>query len=178
MTLRLKSWRFRDDDGGETDATWRQALDVDDTQDTDTTYRVRFAVEETAGAAANNQQFRLKYRVDGGSWTNVSTSSSNVVAVSSNLVNRNDTTQQISSPDTFQGGNGQCDDGRCDGPRLDFAGNDTWEGEYSYQLVGTDLSGGETVDLRLNNIDVYGVADATITVSTPAGPSRRIFTTS
>ena len=175
--FRQLHFRFRDNDGtDETDATWRQSTNDDDTQDLDTTYRVRFSIEETAGFAANNQSFQLEYQVDGGGYVDVDGASSNVRAVASNLVDGDDTTQQISSPRVFQGGDGQSTDGSPGGPACDFIGNDTWECEISYQLRSADLSGGEVVDLRIAGLDAYTVADGTITVNSPGG-SRRIFVT-
>jgi len=178
-SLDQKQFRFRDNDGtDETDATWRQNTNVDDTQDTATVYRVRFTVAETAGFAANNKTFNLERRLNAGAWGNVTTSSSIVQAAASNLVDGNNTTQQISSPDTFQGGDGQSNDGSPGGSQNDFAGNDSWEGEISYQIIDADVAHNDTIDLRLAGLDSYTVADGTITVNKPAAGGRRVMVVS
>lgn len=166
--------RFRDDDGDETAATWRQLINVDDTQDVDTVYRIRIVIKETAGFAAANCTFQLQYNHEGGGWTNASGASTVIDAsVISQLVDNVDTTQQLSSPDSFVSPNSGQEEtnGAAGGPTLDFAGNDTVEVEIAYSIIGSDVTPGDNIDLRVSKTDlVYTRASIRVTVAS-AGPT-------
>lgn len=163
-----KQFRFRDDDGDEAGAGWRQDVNVDDTQSIDTVYRVRFTIEETAGFAGDNISFRIERQVNGGGYSNVSAISTVVQTVASQLADGSDTTQQLSSPDTFVSPNGGQDDVNAiaGGAACDYAGSDSCEFEFSYQIPAADVSDADTIDIRIVGTDTQTVADATITVST------------
>ena len=96
--LTQKSFRNRNDDGSESSATWEHALNTNWTQDTDELFRVRFLIERAAVAQDLNTPHDLEYRIDGGSWTSVTASSTHVQVVNSdNLTDHGDTTQQLGS---------------------------------------------------------------------------------
>ncbi len=59
-TLEQEGFRFRNDDGSEAAATWRQAQDVNDTIAKDTNIRLRVLVNATGDPASN--QYQLEYR--------------------------------------------------------------------------------------------------------------------
>lgn len=173
--LDQKQFRFRDDDGNEAGATWRQITNNDDTQNVDTVYRVRFTIAETAGFASTNYKPQLERQLNGGGYGNVTASSTIIQTAASQLVDGADTTQQLSSPDTFRTPNDGQDDvnGSAGGADADFAGNDVIEFEYSYTIPAGDVADTDTIDLRIAGTDTQTVADATITVNEPAGGDVR-----
>lgn len=59
-TLTQEGYRFRNDDGSETTATWRQAQDTGDTVSPATTIRLRVLVDASGDPTA--QKFRLEYK--------------------------------------------------------------------------------------------------------------------
>jgi len=59
-TLEQEGFRFRNDDGSETTATWRQAQDADDSVSPSTVVRLRVLVNGTNDPAAEN--FRIEYK--------------------------------------------------------------------------------------------------------------------
>ena len=145
------AFRFRDDDGSETGATWLDTENVapsgfDVTNDHQ--IRLRIAIQEIAGGAENNVDLTLQYRLNGGTWTNVSGSADTVTYVTSSFVaNGIATTDQLTAPTgafvvgTFVSISGST-------ARSSFAGNDHTENEYSLILISADLSGGDVLDFR------------------------------
>lgn len=169
-------FRFRNDDGDEAAATWRQAVNVDDTQPVDTVLRVRFTVAETAGKAKTNFKPQLEYQLNGGGFLSVTATSSVVQSAASQLVDGNDCTQQISTTTFVTTNEGQDEvDGRAGGTNCDYVGNDKAEFEYSYQIISGDVVDSDVIDLRIAGLDNYTVADATITVSEAAPAGSLIF---
>jgi len=171
-------FRFRNDDGTEVTATWRQSVNVDDTQDTSTTYRVRFTVEETAGGAANNKLWQAEISLNGAARQDVTTSSSVVIAVNSQLTEGNDCTQIISSSTFISTNNGQSEDGEAGGGGNDYAGSDKGEYEFSYQIVDGDVSDTDDIDIRIFLLNAYTSGTANITVNKPAAAARRVMVVS
>ena len=150
----IAGFRFRNDDGTEATATYDSTLNQTDySLDTDTLKRLRILIQETNGGAANNQGFTWQYRhVEGtNTWTSITTSSSVVIAVSSQLVDDADTTTtaRIGSGTFITDNNAQCEDGVTTIPAADFAGNDETECELSFQIVNADVSDGDTIDFRV-----------------------------
>jgi len=64
-------FRFRDNDGSETGATWRQLANTNDTLGVDTTYRLRFMVEEYNGGSKGNVDFEFQYNLNAAGWNNI-----------------------------------------------------------------------------------------------------------
>lgn len=66
-TLDQSAFRWRNDDGSESTATWRQTQNVNDTAEIDETVRLRVQVD--AAGDADPSQFQLEYRKQGvGDW--------------------------------------------------------------------------------------------------------------
>lgn len=145
------AFRGRNDDGSETGATWKDSTNAGYIVNPALSdiHRIRIAVAEVNGASDNNREFQLQYSKNGGSWTNVSTSTANVQAVtSSNVSDGTQTTQQITS-ETFAGGEIAAGDALAgDSSPVDFAGNDVAEVEYVVQVISSDVSQGDTIELR------------------------------
>lgn len=71
VTLEQEGFRFRNDDGSESAATWRQAQDTDDSVAVETAVRLRMIVNATGDPPT--KQYQLQYRPTGGHWTTVET---------------------------------------------------------------------------------------------------------
>lgn len=72
--------------------------DTDWTQKVDEYFRVRFVVQETDGISAADQTFQLEYKLNTGSWTDVTDSSAVIrTHASNNLAEGEDTAQQLGS---------------------------------------------------------------------------------
>jgi CheY-like chemotaxis protein len=152
-------FRGRNDDGGEaappTGASWKAAENTDWNQMPDTSFRVRFLIQQTDGYDVSDKSFQLQYRHNGGSWTNVTGSSSYVKAVASGTVSDGtDTTEQMSGSQNFLTGDNNAFDGgdgvAGGGTAMDFTGaNDEVELEYCLQIVGADTSVADAIELRV-----------------------------
>src|SRR5210317_1593906 len=154
----MESWtqttfRYRDDDGSESAATWRQTAGTNDTLNLDTTYRMRFLITATHTGGSGSFDFTggFQYNVDAAGWNNITTSSSNVRAVASadtswTISDDDVTTEQLAGGATFVAGN-MDETGTCSAVSI----SDTGESEFElvFQLLSAGLSGGESVQIRM-----------------------------
>jgi len=158
------SFRARNDNGDETDSTWTAVADTNWTQMVDKNLRLRFLVQETAGVADSGKTFQLEYNRNGGGWNDVTGSSSVVKAsATANVTDTADTTQQLGSG-TYVSTNGGFDEADGQVGSMDFAGSDEVEAEFSLQIVGADVSNGDTIQLRVKGLNTY-TSTPTITVT-------------
>jgi hypothetical protein len=151
------SFRARNDNGDESTAIWMAAANTNWTQMVDKNFRLRFLVQETSGISEWDKSFQLEYNLNGGGWNDVTGASSVVKAgATANVTDGADTTQQLGSG-TYPPTNDGFDeaDGLVGGTSLDFSGNDEVEVEFSLQIVGTDVSNGDTIQLRVKGLDTY-----------------------
>lgn len=154
------AWRFRNDDGSETTATWMEAQnvspgDVAPTQQ----FRLRMEVQETAGGGANNQTIVLQYNVNGAGWNDIGTSSSFVrLASSSHVANGTATTDQLTAgTGTFLAGI-VCT--TTSGTNISFAGNEHTEVEWSVEMVLADIVENDEIQFRVIVQDTVPTATA------------------
>lgn len=152
--LAQAGYRWRNDDGSETTATWKVAENTGPGNlALDTNHRLRFVVDETGGVGAvADLQLQLQYRKNGGAYTNVNASSSNVrSSASTQFAEEAATTRQLSSgTGTFVAGAMDEDEGLAgEGNQIDLAAGNLTEVEYCFQLRSADLVGGDTLDFRL-----------------------------
>jgi len=144
-----QAFRFRNDDGNETGATWMSpGNNVNQTIQTGlgNRFRIRFVVEETA-AGTLNLLGRLHYSLDGGTYTELTTGSSYIRAIDSkndgwSITDGDPTTQQIFTG-TFVAGTFS-NDGDCENATLTSAFT-----ELEYCLYIYDATGSSTIDLRV-----------------------------
>ncbi len=169
-------FRARHDDGSESAATWQAAADTNWVQAVDYNFRVRFVIQETVGSAAADKTLQLEYKLNTGSWTDVSGASSVVRATASpNVADGADTTQQIGAG-TFVTPNAGFDEanGQAGGTTLDFSGNDEVEVEYCLQIRSADVAHNDSIQLRVKGLNVY-TNTPTITVKeTGVGGGRDV----
>jgi hypothetical protein len=165
-----KDFRFRDDDGSETAATWRQAINTDDTLDTGTNYRLRFNMEladlNIVGTGIN-AELVWQYNKNSGGWNDITNSSSVIrAAASSNYADQADTTQQLGSG-TFVTDNDGMVESNSEFPTtlpdagVTWAVNDEFETELCFQVVDADVADADTIDIRLVGLLEAGSASGT-----------------
>ena len=107
LYLKQEGYRFRNDDGNETAATWRQALNTSDTIALDTPFRIRFAIANLGGGITDNYQGQFRRKPSGGAfgaWTNIAPGTAlRIGRLSPRYTSTSLCTQQISSG-PFTGG--------------------------------------------------------------------------
>ena len=105
-SLEQTEFRWRDNDGTETGATWRQLVNVDDTHDGVQTngIRIRFAINSNAGGTDQTDDWQIYIAKNGGSYLTLAASDWEADETSPDYAFGDPTTQQISSPDGFRAG--------------------------------------------------------------------------
>ena len=169
------AFRGRNDNGDQATATWKALQNTNWTQAVDENFRVRLEAQETAGCAkANFTNIQLQYRLNAGTWTDV-TASSNVVRsfASPNEADAAALTDQLTvGTGTFEGD--ACFDevnGVCGSTATDVAASGHIEAEYCVQILSADVANNDTVELRITvGGTAFAAYDATpsITVSESA----------
>jgi hypothetical protein len=172
FTTDQRAWRFRNDDGNQTSATWKAAQNTAITQAAGENFRLRFETQETGGGASNNVDFTLQYNRNGTGWVTVTTSSAVVRLIDSPFVadNTPTTNQLTAGTGTFLAGS-VIGSSESTG-RVSFAGSEHTEHEWKLVLVPGDVANGDTIAFRVNvNGAVTTTAtagNATLTTSVPA----------
>lgn len=177
------SYRFRNDDGSETGATWLAALNTNVTVEPGSTIRrLRMLVQNTASGAGTDVDLEWQYNKNSAGWNNITTSSSVVQAVASaNFANGDDCTQQLGSGTFHSNNDGMTEDGTAGGANLDLAGNAEVETELSFQILSADVVDGDTIQFRLTRdggtvLDTYTrTPQATVSVPARAQVSWIVF---
>lgn len=142
-------YRYRNDDGSETTATWKEAQNTNITADVSSSnfpLRLRLTTQETAGGSTNNADITIQYQINGGAWTTIDAASAGVRLIASAFVATGTaTTNQIGGTGTFVPGEviSEAITGN-----ISFAGNDHTENEWVMEVVAADLNDGETISFR------------------------------
>lgn len=153
MAISLSHYRFGVDELAESTHGWYAAEDTNPTQGQiplDTTFLLRF-VEQCDATSLSNVDGEFQYRKNGGTWTNITTTSTVVKAVAATaLTNGSNCTQRLSGTGTFESsGAGQTEDGTSGGTANDIVANGNSETECGLQLLSAGLTGGDVVEFRL-----------------------------
>ncbi|MEO7976714.1 LamG-like jellyroll fold domain-containing protein [Flavobacterium sp.] len=113
---RITAYRWRNDNGTETNATWKAATNTPIQINTLDPIRIRIAIEDNSGTDPNNDQFlgstiavdaTIEFSVNNGqTWKSITVSGSPFDFVSSSVLDGTNTTQQITSgnPSSFVAG--------------------------------------------------------------------------
>ena len=145
------SFRGRNDDGSETTATWIAAANTNWTQDIDlgASFRVRFVIQETKGVAPGAQTLILMYSYNGGTYTQVTTTSSVIRSVlSANFVDGADCTQQVGEG-TFEPDNNGMDENQSVSVASTWGASEEIEVEFMLQIQAADVVDNNTIALRV-----------------------------
>jgi hypothetical protein len=152
MAVTQSHYRFGINELIESTHGWHAAEDTDPSPElsVDTTFLLRFTLQCNATGQSNVDP-EFQYRKNGGAWTNITPSSSNVKAVLPVCwLNGAHTSKRLSGTGTFDASNLGCtSDGTAGGSAMDIAANGNNETECGLQLVGADLVGGDLIEFRL-----------------------------
>ena len=147
------AFRGRNDDGSETTATWKAAVNTNFAQVVATPFRIRFEVQETSGVGTGLQFFgQTMYRLNSGTWTVLSNTSSVIQSVASAVVsNGTSTTDQLAvgtglfNPGEFDSNNGIAGTGATQDA------NAHCEHEYCMQIIDADTTDGDLIEVRIRH---------------------------
>jgi len=168
MAVTQSHYRFGINELAESTHGWHAAEDANPAFGAipvNTTFLLRFTLQST-GVAQNNTDPEFQYRKNGGTWTQITTSTSNVKAVTPSCwADAANTTQRLSGTGTFIGATGCTVDGIAGGASFDIPASGNGETECALQLVGADLVPGDFLEFRLTRdgavlIDTYSVTPA------------------
>lgn len=151
-TFNQQAYRFYNDDGSETTNTASVAQNTSNTVhasvDLNICLRLRIAETSGLGSGAATDDFKIQYRNNGGTWTDVTTSSSVIKAFNStNLTDGGATTNRLT------GGTGSflagkiSEDGQVDDVQI--TANNYTELLYTLTYVSADLSNGDVLEFRV-----------------------------
>lgn len=152
MAVTQSHFRFGVNSGTEANHPWYAAEDTNPSAGSlppDTTFLLRFCLQCDA-TALSNIDAEFQYRKNGGTWTQITTATTNVRAVNSILTEGGNTTQRLSGTGTFETTSaGQTVDGISGGTAFDIVASGNGETECSLQLRSADLADGDVIDFRL-----------------------------
>ena len=173
FTLDQDRFRIRNDDGSETTATWKAALDTNASLEVDTNWRIRFTTQETGGADGTPVA-QLQYNLAGAGWNNVTDASSVVRASASpNVADGAATTAQLGTPapaDPTDFVAGSFDEVNGAGASMSLMADKFTEHEYCFQILSADVTDAQTIQLRLvNTSTVYAAYTSTPTITVVEG---------
>lgn len=142
------AFRFRNDDGSESTATWAADLNTDYTLTADGLIRLRIAIWNSGGATWPATQVVVLRSYNGGGYTRVGIATS-LIAIGNGLLNPGGwTTQQITSGDFDVNNSGQIDDSVYKGTPTTDAG-EKWELEITLDVDWDSLSNLDYFDFRV-----------------------------
>ena len=139
---------------------------------------IRFRVEKTTGSLSSPVSWRLQYSKNSGSWTDVTTTSSNVKAFnSSNLTDESATTERLASGTGTWTAGIVTEDGEVDD--LELLTNRYTEFLFAITVLDADVSNFDTLDFRLlrngSTLDTYTVTPRITVVKSGFGARSRFL---
>lgn len=165
------AFRGRNDDGNETSATWKASLSVNWTQTSGIVFRVRFVINSLYDSYGSWEQITpyLQYKLNGSAWTNVTATSAVVQASPSAYVSDKTATTNLlgySDIGVYRTGSIDTDNGALESS-ISLGLRDYTEVEYCVKILGTDISDGDLLQLRVYDraIGTWSAVVPQITVS-------------
>src|SRR3990167_1815577 len=158
VNLHTTHYRFGVEELLEATHGWHAAQDANPAQGviaSNTTFLLRFTVQETGGTAAGNTDQQFQCALNGGSFQNITTTSTIVKAVASvAFTNGQDATKRLSGTGTFESsGDGCTEDGLSGGAQNDIAASGNSETECALQIVSGDVVHGDVITFDLTSPD-------------------------
>ncbi len=157
VNLHTTHYRFGINSGTESTHGWHDNEDSSpgDVITPGMTFLLRFTVQETGGTAAANVDNQFQYSKNGGAFTNITTGSSNVKAVTTSVfADGANLTKRLSGTGTFEStAAGGTHDGLSGGNNNDIAANGNSETECALQIVAGDVAPGDVIAFRLSSPD-------------------------
>lgn len=153
------SFRFRNDDGSEAAATWKASQNAAIEQRIDENFRLRVESQMTNAGDTTSVTWTLQFRVNEGTWTDVSTSTAVRLASSSQVSNGTSTTNQLTAGSgTFVAGRVMTTANTT--PSISMTSSSHTENEWCLTLHGPSLDQSDSVEFR---VLVSGVEHAATT---------------
>lgn len=148
---RQSHFRFRNDDGSETNATWIAAEDTDANIALDTNFRVRISIYSDGLATWTNLTWNLYYSLNNGAYSAVTTSTPVKFSASGNIVDGSDATHQLSASgfEYLTDNNGLKESTGGVVNSGDASKSHYFETEWSLQLDSAQISADNTIDFRI-----------------------------
>lgn len=178
MAVTQSHYRFGINELAEATHGWHAAEDANPAPGVialDTTFLLRFTLQCDA-TLQSNVDAEFQYRLNGGAWTNITTTSSVARAVTPVCwANGANTTKRLSGTGTFATSSAGCTaDGISGGASFDIVASGNGETECALQLLSANLAASDVVEFRLTRdggvlLDTYAV---TPTLTQPAAPVR------
>lgn len=180
MAVTQSHYRFGIDQGTESTHGWYAPEDTSPAAGTirpGLTFLLRFCLQ-CDGTLQSNIDPEFQYRKNGGTWTNITTSSTVVKAVTPTCwADAANTTQRLSGTGTFESSSNGCTvDGVAGGANFDIVANGNGETECALQLVPADVTFGDLIEFRLTRdggvlIDTYAVTPS-VQIAEPVSRPR------
>lgn len=175
MALTLSHFRFGVNELAESTHGWLAGEDANINLPPAQPFLLRFCTQANA-TGLNNVDHEFQYRLNGGAWTNITTTS-NVVRTGSTTVftNGQDCTKRLSGTGTFVTNNDGCThDGTSGGTNNDITANGCSETEIGIQILAASTALGDVIEFRLTRdggllLDTYAVVP-TLTVAVQVLP--------
>jgi hypothetical protein len=147
-----QSFRFRNDDGSQTTATWSQLANTNDRRKPFVFFRCRFLIQQTVSNANANltRNYKLRYSLNDGTYTDVGAQGSSTIiryANSSNITDNEATTQQLGTGSFVTGA--MCETGDTGTITYNSGALSETEVEFVLELDGASINVSDTLDLRV-----------------------------
>ena len=158
VNIHATHFRFGIDELTEATHDWYAAQDVNPSLGVvplDTVFLLRFTVQETGGTAAGNHDNQFQFRINGGTWTNLTTTSVGPrAAAAAAFTNGQDCTKRLTGTGTFESsGDGCTEDGLSGGAQNDIAASGNSETECGIVIDSADVAGGDVIEFQLISPD-------------------------
>ena len=172
------SFRFRNDDGSQTTATWKAAVNVNSDEKAYRIFRCRFLIQQTVSNAntALTRNYKLRYSLNNGTYTDVGAQGSATIiryADSSNITDNEATTQQIGTG-TFITGSVD-EDGDTGTITYTTGSLSETELEFVLELYGGAINQTDNLDLRVFETNNTVLASYTQTARIKRRRRLRVF---
>lgn len=154
VLLSQKNWRLRNDDGSESAATWKAAVNTSANVTKGQNFRLRAEFKEPKDGelvTGVTTAIRIQARINGGAWFSLSGAGSTDVHVvtSTHLTHHADTTQQIGSGTYLTDNDGQVESSNQSGSK--YYEDRRAEIEWCLQIK-TSVSNGATIEFRFEQV--------------------------
>lgn len=170
------AFRFRNDDGSQTGATWKESENVNASINTGSVFRLRIQIGQTVTDANTGltRSYKVRYSLNSGAYTDVAaigSTTSPVRYASSGFVSDGDTTtvQLTPPPGLGSGQAGRIDNNNTTGD-ITFNVVGFTDLEFILELYGPQLTSGDTIDFR-----VYDTANVALHVYSNTPRATPVF---
>lgn len=171
-------FRFRNDDGNQTAATWVDDINTNVDLPSGEVFRLRIRVAQTVTNAANSDDltkaFKVRFSRNGGAYTDVGPSAAVQYGTSSFVSNGNTTTNQLGGTGSFVTGR---IDSNGDTGNITFPENTaSWtELEFILQLNDSVVDDDDTIDFRVYDTADVALDNYTATAVATATPGETVL---